>query len=98
MAKLTDEEKKLLEDLTNKAKEEDPDENFEIEIYDTSKGRGARVPFKQGKSWLFENFGLGEDPNPKQEGDQTGDGKGGENVRAGYFGRSQQKKTGEKTG
>jgi hypothetical protein len=96
MAKLTAEEQKLLEDLTNKAKEEDPDDKFEIEIYDTSQGKGARVPYSHGKKWLYETFGLGENPEPKADGGDEG--KTPENVRAGYFGRGQAKKTGEKTG
>lgn len=87
MAKLTDEEKRLLEDLTNKAKEEDPDEKFEIEIYDTGAGKGARVPYSHGKKWLFDTFGLGEDPNPKSD-DKVDDGKPS-SVRTGYFGRGQ---------
>ena len=98
MAKLTDEEKKLLEDLTNKANAEDPDEKFEIEIYDTSQGRGARVPYSHGKKWLFDNFGLGENPNPPVEGDPKNEGKTGD-VKVGYFGRQQGAKKPEgKTG
>jgi hypothetical protein len=82
---LTADEKKLLDELTEKSKTEDPDEDFEIEVYDTAKGRGARVPFRQGKKWLFENLGLGDDPNPKPEGEgKEGDGK---DKKVGYFGR-----------
>jgi hypothetical protein len=92
MAKLTDDEQKLLEDLTKKAQEEDPDEKFEIEIYDTNQGRGARVPYSHGKKWLYDNFGLGENPNPSKEGEGEGDGKD-KTVKVGYFGRlSQQQK------
>lgn len=90
MAKLTDEEAKLLKDLTDKANEEDPDEKFEIEIYDTTQGRGARVPYSHGKKWLWDNFGLGSNPNPPED---TGDGKDqkDQNVKTGYFGRQQGK-------
>lgn len=99
MAKLSAEEQKLLDDLNAKANEEDPDDKFEIEIYDTSQGKGARIPFSHGKKWLFDTFGVGDAPAPKEgEGDgKSGDGK--ENVKTGYFGRQQgqQKPTG-KTG
>jgi hypothetical protein len=92
---LTADEKKLLDELTEKSKAEDPDEDFEIEVYDTANGRGARVPFKQGKKWLFENLGLGENPNPPAEGDgKEGDKK---DHKVGYFGRQpgQQKQEGK---
>lgn len=89
MAKLTDEEAKLLKDLTDKANEEDPDEKFEIEIYDTSQGKGARVPYSHGKKWLFDTFGLGTNPDPATDEDGK-DGKKDEGkVRTGYFGRQQ---------
>jgi hypothetical protein len=69
---LSADEKKLLEELTAKAKEPDAPES-EIEIWDGSKG--ARVPFSQGSKWLFDNFGIGEAPAPP-EGGQGGDGGG----------------------
>jgi hypothetical protein len=61
MAKLTSDEAKLLEELTARANEPDEDD-YEIEIYDTEKKRGARIPVSKGKSWLFENFGIGDAP------------------------------------
>lgn len=86
---LTPDEQKLLDELTEKSKTESPDESFEIEVYDTANGRGARVPFSHGKEWLWKNLGLGSDPNPPdpKEGDK-GDGK---DAKVGYFGRGQQK-------
>jgi len=85
---LTADEKKLLEELTEKSKTADPDEAFEIEVYDTANGRGARIPYSQGKKWLFENLGLGSDPNPP---DPKGEGKEGDKdgAKVGYFGRGQ---------
>lgn len=58
---LSADEKTLLEQLTAKAKEPDA-EDFEIEIYDTNAGRGARLPFSKGAKWLFEAFGIGDAP------------------------------------
>jgi hypothetical protein len=92
MGKLSAEEQKLLDDLNAKANEEDPDDKFEIEIYDTSQGKGARIPFSHGKKWLFDTFGVGEDPTPKSEGEgKEGSGDGKQNVKTGYFGRQQGK-------
>jgi hypothetical protein len=91
MGKLSAEEQKLLDDLTNKAKEEDPDDKFEIEIYDTSQGKGARIPFSHGRKWLFDTFGVGDNPNPPAEGDPKDANKSGD-VKVGYFGRQQSKK------
>lgn len=85
---LTADEKKLLEDLTKKSQEEDPDETFEIEVYDTANGRGARIPYSQGKQWLWENLGLGSNPNPPAE---PGEGDKSSTVKTGYFGRQQGK-------
>jgi hypothetical protein len=78
MAKLTADEQKLLDELTERANSAD-EEDYEIEIYDTSKGRGARIPVSKGKGWLFENFGLGENPNPPEE---TKNGPAGKSPRA----------------
>ena len=94
---LTDDERTLLEKLTKKSQEPDAPDH-EIEIYDTKKGVGARVPFSQGASWLFSQFGIGEAPKAP-EGDQgKGDqGKGDQGKPAAggsvsYFGNT--RKTG----
>jgi hypothetical protein len=58
---LSEDEKALLEELNRKSQEPDA-EDFEIEVYDTNGGKGARIPFSKGKSWLFDNFGIGEAP------------------------------------
>lgn len=87
---LSAEEKKLLEELTAKAKEPDA-EDFEIEIWDG--GKGARVPFSQGSKWLFENLGIGEQPAPPPgdggagDGGQGEGGQGGEGAGRTYFKR-----------
>lgn len=94
MGKLTDDEKKLLADLKEREAAPDVDDDFEIEVYDTAKQRGARIPFSQGKKWLYESFGIGETPAPA-EGAETGaagagggEGGGGEGPKAGsFFGR-----------
>jgi len=68
MGKLTPEQQKALEELTNLANAPDDDEDFEIEIYDGTKG--ARVPYSRGKSWLKDTFGfdIGDAPTePKKE-------------------------------
>jgi hypothetical protein len=64
MAKLTDDERKLLDELTARASEPDADDDFEIEVYDTSAGKGARMPFSRAASWLHANLGIGEAPAP----------------------------------
>jgi hypothetical protein len=86
---LTADEKKMLADLTAKAEEPDQDD-FEIEIYDTGKGRGARIPFSQGKSWLYNELGIGEPPDAGTAADpdeKTGKGSEGAPAAKGYFGR-----------
>lgn len=70
---LSDEEKAQLDALTKKANEPDADDDFEIEIYDGQKG--ARVPYRKGRGYLQEHFGIDLDPDPGK-GD-TDDGKGG---------------------
>jgi hypothetical protein len=75
---LTDDERTLLEKLTQKAKEPDAPDH-EIEIYDTKKGVGARLPFTQGAKWLFETFGIGDAPAaPEQQSGGTGAPAGGQ--------------------
>lgn len=39
---------------------EDDDDDYEIEIYSPG-GHGARLPYRKGKSWLAENFGIDAD-------------------------------------
>ena len=75
MAKLNDDERKLLEELTARANEPDADDDFEIEVYDTTAGKGARIPFSRGKSWLFDTFGIGDAPAPAGAGEDGGAGK-----------------------
>jgi hypothetical protein len=70
---LNDEEKAALAALQAKAEEPDPDDDFEIEIYDGAKG--ARLPYRQGKSFLAQ-FGIGLDPDPGKESGQGDDDKG----------------------
>lgn len=90
---LSADEKKLLEELTAKAKEPDVDESFEIELYDTNAGKGARIPFSQGKKWLFDTFGIGEAPAAAagEDGGAGGDAPpaGDAGPRGTYFGRKQ---------
>jgi hypothetical protein len=96
MAKLTDDERKLLDELTARAAEPDADEDFEIEVYDTTNGKGARLPFSKGSRWLFDTFGIGEPPaapEPGPEGARSDARAGGGKkdpeppARQGYFGR-----------
>lgn len=90
---LSDDEKRLLEELTAKANAPD---DFEIEVYDTQAGKGARIPFSQGKNWLFSTFGIGEAPataSSPGEGGGENAGTGGGAPPAGtsghFFGRNQ---------
>jgi hypothetical protein len=72
---LNADEKKLFEELQARLNEPDEDDNFEVELYDTNAGKGARVPYKSAKNWLHEIFGIGDAPAPKAgEGSGTGGG------------------------
>jgi hypothetical protein len=62
---LSKEEQEQLDALTAKANEPDPQEDFEMEIYDGPKG--ARVPYSKGRSWLQTHFGIDLDPSPATE-------------------------------
>lgn len=91
MGKLNADEQKLLEELTARASAPDDDDDFEIEVYDTTAGKGARIPFAKGKDWLFNTFGIGEAPAAAAG---EGGGAGGDAPPAGdagprgpYFGR-----------
>lgn len=69
MAQLNEEQQKALDDLLALRDSPDqPDEDFEIEIY--SGDKGARVPFSKGKSWLKDTFGIdiGDAPSNDPEG------------------------------
>jgi hypothetical protein len=94
---LTDDEKGLLEKLLAKDKEADANDSAEIEIYDTKSGKGARIPYAHGRSWLFDTFGIGEAPAPKGDGkdkgagDDKGSGAASSGASVSYFG-------GKKTG
>lgn len=92
---LNADEKKLLEELTARANAPEEDDDFEIEVYDTAANKGARIPFRKGKGWLFDTFGIGEAPAPSGAG-EGGDAAGGDAPPAGgdtgpkggsYFGR-----------
>jgi hypothetical protein len=88
MAKLTDEEKKLLAELTAREAEGD-EEDFEVHVWNGEKG--ATLPVSKAKSWLYDNFGIG-DPPAAPAGD--GGGQGGKpkadpkppERKGGYFG------------
>ena len=96
---LNADEKKLFEELQARLNEPDEDDNFEVELYDTNVGKGARVPYKSAKGWLHEIFGIGDAPAPKTEQGSgagsgapapgTGDAGAGGAAPApqGYFGR-----------
>ncbi len=91
---LSADEQKLLDELTARAAEPDPDSDFEIEIFNGE--RGARIPFSKGAQWLADNFGIGLDKSAGTDGDADGGGEGkkpptakkdnaGTAARGGYF-------------
>lgn len=98
---LNEDEKKLLQELTDRANAPDDDDDFEVEIYDTAAGKGARVPYKSAKGWLHEVFGMGAAPESTEgaggaegagDGKTPPDGKSGDpgaggKRTPGYFGR-----------
>lgn len=96
MAKLTDDEQSLLDELTAKASAPDA-EDWELEIFDGAKG--ARLPISKGGKWLYDNFGIGDPPaapsapNSGTGGDGGQDGGQGESPNAperrSYFGKKQ---------
>jgi hypothetical protein len=79
---LSDEEKATLESLQRKATE--PDKDFDVEIWDDS-GRGAKVPYSKGRSWLQKTFGIDLDPEPTPD-DKSGDGDKNVTHAQKYFG------------
>ena len=91
MAKLTKEEQALLDELTARASEPDADD-FEIEIYDTNAGRGARLPMSKAAGKIYEWFGIGDPPAADtSDADEPPAGKPAKDKApakpAGYFGR-----------
>ena len=70
---LSADEQAQLDALQAKASEPDDDE-FEVEIYDEN-GRGARLPYRKGRSWLQQHFGIDLEPAPEGEGEPEGEGK-----------------------
>jgi hypothetical protein len=95
---LNDDEKRLLAELQQRMNEPDEDDDYEVEVYDTTAGKGARVPYKAAKGWLHDVFGIGTPA--AAPGDGGGDGGTGDEgappagpakgkgKSAGYFGRS----------
>ena len=72
MAKLTPEQQKQLDELSALASAPDDDDDYEIEIVNGD--RRARVPYRKGRSYLQEHFGIDLDPptnepDPKDNGD-----------------------------
>lgn len=99
---LNADERKLLEELQQRAAEPDEDDDYEIEIYDTGAGKGARIPYRKGAGWLHTVFGIGEPPQAHADGADGEDGgtggdappagparksKAGAGGGGGYFGR-----------
>lgn len=70
---LNDDEKRLLAELQAREAEPDEDDDYEIEIYDTTQNKGARIPYRTGKSWLHDVFGIGQAPAaPEGGGGESG--------------------------
>lgn len=93
---LNADERRLLAELQAREAQPDADDDYEVEIYDTASGRGARVPYSQAKGWLHQTFAglLGEAPQaeaPPEQGQGQGQGQGDSGgSKSGYFGRKQQ--------
>lgn len=83
---LNADEKKLLEELNARAAAPDDDDDFEIEVYDTTAGKGARIPYRKGSSWLHSTFGIGEPP-AAGEAPPAGDTPPAGEEKQAYFGR-----------
>lgn len=62
MARLNEDEQKLYDELHARMNAPDEDDDYEVEIYDTAAGKGARVPYKSAKGWLADVFGIGAAP------------------------------------
>jgi hypothetical protein len=59
MAKLTDDEQKLLDELTARASEPDADD-YEVSVWNGDKG--VTLPVSKAAAWLHEHFGIGDAP------------------------------------
>jgi hypothetical protein len=63
---LSDKEKTLLEELTLKANSPDADD-WDLEIFDLSSNKGARLPVSKAGNWLYDTFGIGNAPVKENE-------------------------------
>ncbi len=92
MADELDEEERALLDKhrQEKAKKQQAaDAELQVEIWDES-GRGARLPYAKGRSWLAKTFGIDADElKPQDEEQAPEDGEPGK-VRPAYFGGKRQ--------
>lgn len=75
MAKLTDEETKLLQKLTAKSEAPDADD-YEILMEDGDKR--VRLPASRGKAWVKAHFGVDLFDEPAAEGDGQDPGDAGD--------------------
>lgn len=66
----------------------DEDDEFEIEIYD-EQGRGARVPYRKGKSWVQKHFGIDIDPPAQSQPAKSSRKPAGEPAPSGDSGDSE---------
>ena len=86
---LDDEERALLE-KHRKAKAEKQaaaESELFVEIWDET-GKGARVPYGKGKSWLAKTFGIdADDLKPQDDAEETAADEEPAKVRPAHFGR-----------
>jgi hypothetical protein len=75
MARPTQEE---IDEFNRRMDEPDEDDDFEIEI-STPDGHAARLPYKRGRSYLQQHFGIDLDPEPNVATATTGTAKTGRN-------------------
>jgi hypothetical protein len=64
MAKLTDDERNLLDELTARAAEPDADD-YEVSVWNGDKG--VTLPVSKAAAWLHEHFGIGDAPAAPSE-------------------------------
>ncbi len=91
MAEEYDDEERAIIEKHRKAKaqqQQAADAELQVEIWDES-GRGARLPYAKGRSWLAKTFGIdADDLKPQDEDEEAPEGE--PKVRPAYFGGKRQ--------
>jgi hypothetical protein len=80
---------KAIADLQSQLDSADPDDEFDIEIWDGN-GNGARIPYSRGKDWFEKFFGVPAGDAPKPSEGTSGGSSGGSKTGQGKTSQSQE--------